>query len=226
MSESASVSRSKSWSVYRHTCPDGKVYIGATGKLPRVRWNYGYGYRNSLFYTVIRKYGWNNILHEVLATNLTEEQAFELEEKLIAEHDSTNPDKGYNLAKGRGSTGVVISEETRQRLVASHLGKKNPHTPEWNQKIREGNLGKKKPHVGVPRSRECRKKMSEALSIPVVQYDKQLNFIKEYPSGREAMRQTGVNDRGISRCCRGLAKSAGGYIWKHKHNFKEEKQNG
>lgn len=218
---------SNCWSVYKHTCPDGRVYIGATSKLPRVRWNYGYGYRNSPFFNAIREHGWNNIQHEVLARGLTEEQAHEMEIALINRHDSTNPEKGYNRATGgRGTPGVVISDETRQRLIVSHLGKKNPHTPEWNKKISDGNKGKRKPHKGVPRSEYCKQRTSETHAIPVVQYDKHMNFIKEYASGREAARQTGISDRNISRCCRGLAKSAGGYIWKHKHEFKEEKQNG
>lgn len=212
----------KTWSVYRHTCPNGKVYIGATSKPPKTRWNYGYGYRNSHFYSAIIEYGWNNILHEVVATSLTEEQAYALEESLIAKHESTNPDKGYNLASGRGSTGVIISEETRQRLIVSHIGKKNPHTDEWNRNIGLGNKGKKKPHFGVPRSAECRAKISEKHSKPVVQYDRQLNFVQEYPSAREAQRQTGIPNGNIGKCCRNKTASAGGYIWKYKQNVKED----
>ena len=202
------------WSVYKHTCPNGKVYIGATSKLPRVRWNYGYGYRNSIFYSVICEYGWDNILHEIIATGLTEEQAYELEEKLIYEYDATNPNKGYNKATGRGTTGVLISEETRQRLIESHTGKKNPHSDEWNEKIRKGNLGKKNPHIGVPRNEECRAKIATAHSKKVGQYDLNLNLIRVYDSARSAARETAIKNQGISACCLGKAKTAGGYIWK------------
>lgn len=37
--------------------------------------------------------------------------------------------------------------------------------------------------------------------------------IATYPSAREAERQTGVSHKGISACCHGSAKSAGGYRW-------------
>jgi hypothetical protein len=202
------------------------VYIGATSKLPRVRWNYGYGYRNSNFYSAIKEHGWNNILHEVVATSLTEEQAYELEEKLIAEHDATNPEKGYNLATGRGTTGVAISEETRQRLVTSHLGKKNPHTPEWNKKISDGNRGKSKPHKGVPRSEYSKQRTRETHSISVLQYSKDFILLSEYPSMRHAESATGVKNQYISKCCLGKQKTAGGYIWKYKNQGGQQNELG
>lgn len=203
------------WSVYMHTCPDGKVYIGATSQKPRVRWNYGYGYRGSYFYSAIRKYGWNNMLHEVVVSSLTEEQAYALEEELIQKHDATNPDKGYNLSTGRGSKGVSISDETRQRLVNSHLGKKTPHTPEWNHKIGEANKGKSKPHEGVPRSEECRKKIAKVHAKRVYQYDRDMNLIRVYDSVRSAANELNIKNQNICSCCLGKTKTAGGYIWKY-----------
>ena len=64
------------WSVYRHTSPSGKVYIGITSKNPKRRWAYGYGYNHcSVFRKAILKYGWNNINHEILFTHLTASKA-------------------------------------------------------------------------------------------------------------------------------------------------------
>lgn len=57
---------------------------------------------------------------------------------------------------------------------------------------------------------------------PVMQYDLQGNFIKEYPSFREAQRETGIN--AIDVVCRGKRQkrkkqvTAGGYIWKYKQD--------
>ena len=217
-----SKSRSNGWSVYKHTCPDGKVYIGATSQSPRVRWNYGYGYRNSNFYSAIKKFGWNNILHEVIAAGLTEEQAYVMEEKLISDYDATNPERGYNLATGKGSTGVVISEETRRRLIDSHTGKKCPHSPEWNENIRKGNLGRKNPHSGVPRSAGCRAKIAKAHSKKVGQFDSQSNLIRVFDSLRSAEKETNIKNQNISACCLGKTKTAGGYIWKYYENLEEK----
>lgn len=53
-------------------------------------------------------------------------------------------------------------------------------------------------------------------SKSVLQYDLNGNFIKEYPSMREAERQTGIC--GIDKVCANAKyrKTAGGYIWKYK----------
>ena len=40
-------------------------------------------------------------------------------------------------------------------------------------------------------------------------------FIKEYPSVREAALHIGVNATSISKVCKGQRKKAGGYIWKY-----------
>lgn len=66
---------------------------------------------------------------------------------------------------------------------------------------------------------EVKEKMSKALtnrrdqSKPVLQYTKSGEFLTEYPSIREAGRQTGINFRNISNCCIGKYKTGCGYIW-------------
>jgi len=56
-------------------------------------------------------------------------------------------------------------------------------------------------------------------SKPVLQFDKQGNFIKEYPSMREAQRQTGIY--GIDKVCNRVKyrHTAGGYIWRYKEDI-------
>lgn len=36
------------WVVYKHTFPNGKVYIGITGQEPYKRWKYGNGYETDI----------------------------------------------------------------------------------------------------------------------------------------------------------------------------------
>jgi predicted GIY-YIG superfamily endonuclease len=91
----------KNWCLYKHTCPNGKIYIGITNNLKR-RWKaMGEEYHScKKFYYAIRKYGWTNIAHEVLVDNLTKEEAGNLEKEYIANHHSTNPKYGYNMTTG------------------------------------------------------------------------------------------------------------------------------
>lgn len=101
------------YTVYKHTTPSGKVYIGITKQKVEKRWLCGHGYLNKnkngeysqkAFANAINKYGWNNIKHEILHSNLTKEEAEQKEIEMIAFYDSTNSSKGYNCLKGGGIT--------------------------------------------------------------------------------------------------------------------------
>lgn len=163
-----------SYIVYKHTCPNGKVYIGITGKNPSVRWNNGNGYsQNTFFYRAIKKYGWQNIKHEILFDSLTKDEACKKEIELIAEYKSNQKEYGYNISSGgdSGNAGVIASEETRQKMSVAHSGEKNSffgkkHTDEARHKnslAHIGNAAWNKGKKGVQfHGEETRRKMSEA----------------------------------------------------------------
>jgi len=50
---------------------------------------------------------------------------------------------------------------------------------------------------------------------PVLQYNRDGNFIKRYYGIMEAQRETGVQFRNISKVCKGERRFAGGYIWRY-----------
>jgi hypothetical protein len=52
-------------------------------------------------------------------------------------------------------------------------------------------------------------------SKPVRQYDLKGNFIKEYPSVREASRQIHTDDKAIIQAAKGLYKQWNGFVWKY-----------
>lgn len=101
------------YSIYKHTTPDGKVYIGQTKNNPNYRWNSGKGYsKRKSFYDAILLYGWDNIQHEVLEVVATKQQAIEKERYYIKEFNSGNPEYGYNVANKSircVETGVIYS---------------------------------------------------------------------------------------------------------------------
>ena len=70
--------------VYKHTTPNEKVYIGITKRKPEERWQEGRGYKcNHHFTNAIRKYGWDNIEHEIICKGLNENDAKQMLAKLV-----------------------------------------------------------------------------------------------------------------------------------------------
>ena len=78
-----------------------KIYIGITSKKPKYRWDNGNGYVNcTYFYKAIKKYGWDNFEHIVLAKNISKEFALKLEKFYIKKCNSHNEKYGYNCTTG------------------------------------------------------------------------------------------------------------------------------
>lgn len=103
------------YSVYMHTSPSGKRYIGITKQKPKQRWGKGRNYKSNLYFTsAIEKYGWDSFTHEVLFEVDSLEKAKELEIKLIAQYRSDERDYGYNLSKGGDPCNLGLGEEGRK----------------------------------------------------------------------------------------------------------------
>jgi hypothetical protein len=90
------------YSVYIHTVNEnGKRYVGQCTGDPYKRWGAaGHRYKGQFFYKAIEKYGWNNITHEIVATNLTLKEADKLEKELISKYKTNKRQYGYNIASG------------------------------------------------------------------------------------------------------------------------------
>lgn len=220
-----------SYCVYKHTSPDGKVYIGITSRNPNKRWENGKGYKcNRYFYRAIIKFGWDNFTHEILKTGLTKAEAEQEEIRLIQEFNSYESARGYNLRLG-GSL-ASFSEEAIQRMRQSHLGKKL--SDEQKKKIGDAQRGKKGTYgmLGKKHSKETREKISRALTGKkntlncgarnhkahgVINLDTRETF----PTILAASKKYNCNRVGITRCCEGKQETCGGYRW---DNYKEVTQ--
>ena len=58
-------------------------------------------------------------------------------------------------------------------------------------------------------------KTTEIKHLPVKQYSLNNTFIGEYSGVCEAEKFTGVKYQLISRCCKGVGKQAGGFVWRY-----------
>lgn len=112
--------------VYCHLFPNKKRYIGITSQLPEYRWNNGEGYSSQvLVYRAIKRYGWENIQHLILAEDLTKQEAIELEKFYISKYNTLDKKCGYNLtAGGEGGCKYSPSAETRRKLSEANRGRR------------------------------------------------------------------------------------------------------
>jgi len=108
----------------------------------------------------------------------------------------------------------LFSEETRKKMSESHKGKpsgkKGTTTSiEVKEKIRKSKTG-----IKCPESAKIK------LGKPVLQYDKNGTFIKEWISTKEVERTLGLKQALISVTALGrkYRKTCGGFIWKYKNN--------
>lgn len=178
------------YTVYKHTTPSGKVYIGMTGQNPSERWRDGAGYGRTVpFARAIKKYGWENIQHEILATGLTRKEACDTERRMIEKYESANPQKGYNCTAG--GEHAKLTAETKKKISKSmkaldRTGERNPNYGNHKLKGRAGLHGKP----------------IRCVETGVV-----------YKSVRGAAASLNIDAKNLSKCVNGKRNVAGGYHW-------------
>lgn len=166
MEETKENNEEKKWTVYVHISPSNKYYVGETSQKPERRWRNGKGYEHNVyFWRAIQKYGWNNFQHEIIANNLTEEEADKMERTLIAKLNSSDYHYGYNITDG-GDARSGLKEE-KHPLYGKHLSpevvakmkeaRKN-YVPTEETKLKTSNSMKK-----VWKNEEFKQKYSEMM---------------------------------------------------------------
>ena len=98
----------------------------------------------------------------------------------------------------------------------------------WGDKISKSTKGRPSPFTGKKHTDETKKRMSEARKStyknthrerPVLQYDKEGNFIKKWDSITKAeisLHPKNKRSTNIVNCCLGKQKSAYGFVWRYK----------
>ncbi len=114
--------------VYRHIFPNQKNYIGISSNVFD-RWGkFGEGYSGQPVYAAIKKYGWKNIKHEILAYGLTEEEAKEYEQYYIEKYNSLIDLNGYNCTLGGDNISqsqiIIYKFDLSGKLVDRYCGLK------------------------------------------------------------------------------------------------------
>lgn len=189
------------YTVYCHTSPSGKRYIGVTSMKPEIRWNNGNGYKHSiLLNNAIQKYGWENIKHEILFDGLSKEEAEEKEIELITLYKSNDKKYGYNIMSG-GVLNRPHSDDTKVKISKAQKGIK-VNSIETRAKISKAKAG-----------------IKHHAAKPILQLDKDGNIIREWAYANLAAETLNIKRTSISACAKNKMPSAGGFIWRYHDNM-------
>jgi hypothetical protein len=120
---------------------NNKRYVGLTCQKPNYRWGNGSTYKNNKhFYNAIQKDGWENFTHEIVASGLLEAEAPLLEQELIVDFNTTDPNFGYNKTIG-GEGNLRYQTETERykalRDCKNKCQQKLRQDPEVREKERQ-----------------------------------------------------------------------------------------
>ena len=116
--------------------------------------------------------------------------------RLVAQSFLDNP-KNYKI--------VNHKDENSMNNIVSNL--------EWCNSTYNNNYG------------NCKRKISEANSIKINQYDMDGNFIKQWLGINNIERCLKINKGNIWMCCKGKRNNAGGYKWKYMHELEGSDSN-
>lgn len=120
----------------------------------------------------------------------------------------------YNRGKGN-SKSIIDKELLYQKYIIENLS--------LNKCASFFGFSKKKIFVNITEygfKKEKSEWIEQVISNPmktISQYDKSGILIKEWIGLKSIQNELNINSGNVSSCCRGIAKSAGGFIWKYKN---------
>lgn len=136
--------------------------------------------------------------------------------RIVTHKDNMNNPKTIKKMSGKigplnPNYGKKVSEETKKKLRRFLLSDKNPrrgsHLSETHkQRIGDSNRG-----------RRCAEQTKRKLSKPIIQYNLDGNFLREWESATVVQRELGFQKTNVCNCCMGRLKHAYGFIWRYKN---------
>ena len=230
--------------VYIHTClaegsSYGKVYVGITYRKPQKRWGVrGNNYEHCKYFdNAIKKYGWDKFSHEIVASGLTREEAFEKEHEFVVRYDAMNPERGFNLTLGgkylRGGespiarpvsifdceTGVKIADFESRIEAQEYVGHSVCGCLSGSAKTVGNYICRYSDEVDgisvLPLKERHRHRAQPQKEKPVNQYDLDGNYIHTFPSVDAAEKALCLSRGVVANAARGASKSGGGFQWSY-----------
>jgi hypothetical protein len=207
--------------IYQHSNPiTGEVFYIGLGLQDRP-YNFTTG-RSKEWKDYVEKNGKPNV--KILHCNLTAEEADRIERELIARLGRKGADsEGILLNKSsggqKGALGFKQPPDLLKKRSQIMTGKKM-HSDTQKQKWSIERTGKK--NIWDPNRIKADKNRPKPEGFvgkgltPVLQYDLEGNFIKQWDSQKEVFNSLGIKPSAIWSNIKGITKQAGGYKWKYK----------
>ena len=208
---------------------NGKLYIGSTKDYRLRRTRHFYELRanrhgNARLQNAFNKYGEDNFKMEMLMPVTPHERDF-YEQMFIDMLSAADRNIGYNILPTVVHGGMVPgifkhSAETKQKIRLANLGQRRSAEARKNMSDAQKRLfasGYVHPNKGRSMSGEARATHREAMKQrckAVTQLTAGGESIASFLSLAAAQDGTGVRADTVSLCCRGAAKSAGGFAWR------------
>jgi len=178
--------------IYKITNPLGKSYIGFSRNIEK-RWK---SYKN---FSGMKT---NKLLKESLKVHGYSNHIFEIIEEMFLTKDTYG--KNTSLLRKRERYWIKKLDTFYNGLNMNGGGSGcNSHTPESKQKISESLKGKPKPqNFGQKRkkwqhTKEFKEKIKKAPRCPVLMFDLDWNFVREFPNQQMAADFLGVKKQAI-----------------------------
>jgi len=206
--------------IYKITSPSNRIYIGQSINMEK-RWKKHKYERNRLqhkLYNSFKKYGVENHIFEKVEECSIEQ----LNERERYWQDYYNVlDGGLNCCLTNTNTkSGCFSDEHKSNITKAKLGKKQKEGYGLKMKLLLTGQTRTKETIKLitlhRNTKEHNDAVVKAKSKPINQYDLNGNFIKEWPSGKEASRVLKLQQSGINAVCNNKGKTHGGFIWKFK----------
>jgi group I intron endonuclease len=206
--------------IYKITNPNGKIYIGqSTDVLKRFQIHKGlYGNNLTKLERSFNKYGIKNHKFELLE-ECSSDMLDKKEKYWIYSYNSIN--EGLNIEVG--GNGGYLSDHTKNLISKKKKNHPCYSNPQRGKKIskalkgREKNWGKGKEKKGKKQLKEFKDHVSKIKSTPILQYNINGEFIKEWDSIINASKTLNVHREAISSNLRKITKTSGGYVWRYKN---------
>lgn len=198
--------------IYKITSPNNRVYIGQSTNIKKRFKTYKNNCNSQkLLFRSFKKYGLENHIFEIIE-ECSIEQLNERERYWQDYYNVLEEGLNCRLTKINDKSGFV-SQQTKSKMIIC----KQNISKETKSKMSKASLGKCKSEEHRLKIIEAKNRDKYKFSKQINQYDLEGNFIKEWPSIKDASKYYNLNQGGISSCCLGKVNRAGNFKWSYKN---------